>query len=778
MIVMILFRRFALAACFLTLAASAEVTLRLDSCRNASAWGCGNGAEFKGAKVSLADSPEGLKLGYDFTGGGNYVTLHPGRLSVGTARSYSFTLKPEQDVSVRCRLLDADGRWFQSHARTVRGGGESVYEIPIVGKWHSAWGGRNPSAPQPKLPLRSLSLMVDRHGSLPLSGNVLVSGFSAKLDDEAAPKTFRAEPFQKSGCGWTVDGRWIEQPGGALLVITAEPQGERNALLTVTMPRPGRDAVQRYELDAKHGKQILAYRPDFIAGINPRNCYRFRLELEGDGERFAFSSQLAGLQAEAVNLGAPRSSREIGKSRFGTCVHFKYAAKPAGAFKGWYDYRRILDEIEACGFKYIRDGVGYATGSDGRYLAVDDHGKNVLREAKERGIEMILEFELRANQTVEQHLNKVEVLVRDTRDYVKIYEVGNEPHNFGEWRRKYPGSWNGYEAKDGSISRWVREHLNYTNAVTDHLKRLYPEATAIGLGACAPTNFHYLTLDVTPNLDGVVEHPYTFSMPPETVPFGWGFEKRDGIRIGDREHTFAGLVRSYKEHFKKTGRDRQLWVTEFGFTSFWFNGKVEGRQYAGFSEQAQAEYLIRRFIESLALPIEVTCQYDFIDDYDSQESGEEANFGLLRSDFSRKPAFYAVQRINSLFAGTEPDPQAKLTVTDAPLHRSMKRSELIRDWDKTKLEAANGVRLYAFRNPETPDERLIALWSMLPYSGEFNNRAVSFAAEGLETFGRQPAVGINLMTGESFDVEYNRDGGRLVFERLPLKAPMLIKLFR
>ena len=174
--------------------------------------------------------------------------------------------------------------------------------------------------------------------------------------------------------------------------------------------------------------------------------------------------------------------------------------------------------------------------------------------------------------------------------------------------------------------------------------------------ACAPTNFHYLTLDVTPNLDGVVEHPYTFSMPPETVPFGWGFEKRDGIRIGDREHTFAGLVRSYKEHFKKTGRDRQLWVTEFGFTSFWFNGKVEGRQYAGFSEQAQAEYLIRRFIESLALPIEVTCQYDFIDDYDSQESGEEANFGLLRSDFSRhallkRPELGHERLLDGLFGG-------------------------------------------------------------------------------------------------------------------------------
>ena len=150
MIVMILFRRLALAACFLTLAASAEVTLRLDSCRNASAWGCGNGAEFKGAKVSLADSPDGLKLGYDFTGGGNYVTLHPGRLPIGTARSYSFTLKPKQDVSIRYRLQDAGGRWFQSHARTVRGGGKSVYEIPVVGKWHSAWGGRLP-AKHPRL---------------------------------------------------------------------------------------------------------------------------------------------------------------------------------------------------------------------------------------------------------------------------------------------------------------------------------------------------------------------------------------------------------------------------------------------------------------------------------------------------------------------------------------------------------------------------------------------------------------------------------------------------
>ena len=81
------------------------------------------------------------------------------------------------------------------------------------------------------------------------------------------------------------------------------------------------------------------------------------------------------------------------------------------------------------------------------------------------------------------------------------------------------------------------------------IKKIAPDKTVIGLGSCAPTNFHALNAGVSKNLDGVVEHPYTFSLPPEKVPFGKRLAKRDGIAIGDDEHTFRGLVESYHEHF-------------------------------------------------------------------------------------------------------------------------------------------------------------------------------------------------------------------------------------
>lgn len=42
---------------------------------------------------------------------------------------------------------------------------------------------------------------------------------------------------------------------------------------------------------------------------------------------------------------------------------------------------------------------------------------------------------------------------------------------------------------------------------------------------------------------------------------------------------------------------RTVWITEFGFTGFWFDGKNETGLYAGFTEEAQAVYLVRRFIE-------------------------------------------------------------------------------------------------------------------------------------------------------------------------------------
>ena len=179
-----------------------------------------------------------------------------------------------------------------------------------------------------------------------------------------------------------------------------------------------------------------------------------------------------------------------------------------------------------------------------------------------------------------------------------------------------------------------------------------------------------------------------------------------------------------------------------------------------------------------ALPIAASCQYDFLDDYGSTPLLDEANFGILRGDYSRKPAFYVLQRMNSLLAGAEPDPSLNVKVTKSDLHRSMIRSELVKDWDNAQIDASNGIRAYAFRHPETPNERMVAIWSMQPYSGEFNSRPVSFEVEGLNEF-TQPPVAIDLMTGATFDLPVKFEGGKAIFTELPLEQTvLLVKFFR
>ena len=76
-------------ACAAVVAASTlpAVEVILDGCRSTAGWNSFNGSEFKGAKVSLSGGADGLKLGYDFAGGGQYVGCHPKKLAVPQAPS-------------------------------------------------------------------------------------------------------------------------------------------------------------------------------------------------------------------------------------------------------------------------------------------------------------------------------------------------------------------------------------------------------------------------------------------------------------------------------------------------------------------------------------------------------------------------------------------------------------------------------------------------------------------------------------------------------------------
>ena len=750
--------------------AFAEKNMILDNCADPASWSFFNGAEFPGAKGGMKrDTASGkINIAYDFTGGGKYVGAFPKASVPAGTEKFLLKLQSTAECQVNCRVIDATGRTFQGRAVDIKPGTADI-AFRANGPWINAWGGDN-SLKQPKGSFKNFILLISPGKNL--MGSVIVHSLQVEGDKLPEPQ-FAGQDFELTGGGWKVVGKWLSTANGPVLSVTADNLGGGETEFYLDFPTMSRDQVSRYTLPGKEKRLTFTYTPPLVDGGNPNNAYDLIAGIKNhDGDTTTKKVLLAGKNSGRVGMGEPINSRDIKTSRFGTCAHFSYGNN--GAFKAWKPYRELTDIAAAAGFKWLRDGCS-AKKVDGKFQ-MGEYDLEWIKYVKGKGIDIILCLRLYPDMSIDDYKDYVTAIVKATSEYVNVYELGNEPNNFG-WKPKFGGTWNGYE-KDGTVSTWVKEHVKYTNALADHIKKIRPDATVIGLGSCPPTNFHALNQGVSKSLDGVVDHPYTYSMPPEKVPFGWNMEKRDGIKVGDKDNSFAGLINSYVEHFQKTGVMRSVWVTEFGFTSFWFDGKTEKGLYAGFSEEAQATYLVRRFIHSLALPVMASCQYDLIDDYNSSEFKDEGNFGLIRGDHSRKPAYYAIQRMTSLFSGFDHDPAATVKVEKEPLHRSSARGDLIKDWDKAAIAATNGVMAFAFANPARPEQRMLAVWSALPYSGEFNNRVCTIRIDGWKGFSGKP-VAIDIINGRRFDVPLKIDGDTLLLDNLSLKNhPIVIKFLK
>ena len=753
-----------------------ERELLIDDFVTIEGWRCSNGSEYPGAKGSISAVAEGdqkmLRLDYDFTGGGNYVAAVCGKGFPVETTEFAFTVRPDAHSHFFCRVSDSN-KTFQGFYRKLKAGEEALVQIPLKGPWRNSWGRGHASRPEP--PIRQLWICVQHEKDMPKTGSILVDDLKAvstgNLDE--LRNVMSVQDFRFTAGGWRVTGKWRE--GWQVLDVGCEAVGGGDAVLSLTLPQMGRDDVKRFTLSAREKPCRFTYMPPLMGRGNPYNRYRLDVSLRSKGGVHTETVELAGKRASTVNLGAPLHSSQISKSIVGTNTHFSFAKGNTGAFAGWHKHRELTDMIAAAGIKWIRDYVGTEKGEDGK-PKVKEFVLDWMRYAREQDINLIAEINMHVDETPEEFVEECRAIAEAMKGITNVFELGNEPNNFGGWRKKYGGTWNGRE-EDNSTSEWVKAHLRYTNAGAGAIKQVRPDAICVGLGACPPTNFRYLDLGLSKAVDGVVDHPYTYSMPPERMPYGWRMEERDGVRTGDEHCTFPGLMRSYVEKFRATGKMRTLWLTEFGWTGFWFNEKNSGGLYAGFSEEAQAIYLVRRMIQCMTLPIEAACQYDFLDDYGSGRFNAEANFGLLRSDYSPKPSYYAIQRMTSLFAGYEHDKGTTVAVEEAPLHRSMKRTELVHDWDDVAIGAANGVLAYAFQNSDRPNERQLAVWSKLPSSREFNNRFATIRVSGWKELGSHP-LAIDLITGKSFDVPLEVDGDDLVTDVLLTDHPLVIKLFR
>lgn len=725
----------------------------LDTCSDRTGWGFANGGEFPGATGKLAAGPQ-LQLHYDFTEGGRYVAAScPSRIPEA-AESLFLKVRPSQKCRISLRLADAADRMFQLPSREIDG--ETVLEINASNSWGSIWGGSGKHT-APIRPWKRLQLLVERNDALPLQGVIQLEELAA-AGKGLQKSSFTAEDFQAVVDGVELSGKWLDVASGALLELSGNGELE----ISLDFPMNGRSYCRRFRTDGRRTHRI------HFPAVNPRNRYLIELRAARNGEEWKKTCKLAGNRAIPFRM---KKTGEIQSERFGVCTHFSQGENLYGANPGWHPWKKLIDDIVESGMQLIRDDVRAEKGKDGVWR-LREYDRRWIEYAVSRKLTVIACLDLHSRMKLDDFARLCLDVARTSKGLLHIFELGNEPNNFGDWIKTYGGTWNG-KNPDNSTSRWVLENLKYANAGAEAIKKVRPDAIVIGTGAVPPTNMRYLEAGLTEAMDGIVEHPYSYATPPEKVPYGSRLLERDGIVVGGDDNSFAGLIEGYERHFKRLNTSRSLWLTEQGFTTYRFNGKNETKMYAGYSEEAQAVYLLRRNLQILGLPIiKGSTLYDYLDDRNSAAHDAESNFGLIRNDYSRKPAWQVMRRFNSLLA--ECVPASGVTVkTAAPLHRSMKAGVLIDNWDKMTISADNSVICLPLENP-VDKSRIMAIWNAQPYSGEFNNRAVALEVTGWNDV-PLPLVALDLITGRSFDVEATQKGNKLRIDLLELgKNPVIL----
>ena len=631
---------------------AAETKILLDDCKTLQGWSFSEGREFPGAKGKLRqgelNGESGLLIDYDFSGGGLYVAAYQRRIFPSDLISISYELTASGSAVIGLRLKDGNGTWYADFSKKIKAGKNTVSFVINDNKWQTSWGKNKGKGL--KTPFKEFGIVVaplKGKGITDGPGKILIKKVTAltSVPEDEVLENVKGEDFSFSVGGWQLAGKWVGGWNFPRLFVEVSGDGNPTDLL-INFPDNYRNKVFLTKLIPGKDNSFY-YTPPLKNGGNPYNIYQLQLKARNNQESSVRTILIKGRLAQKLDFGYPKNSSEIIKLPAGTCAHFSYGQDVYGPFKGWHDWKTLIDLINQAGLKWIRDGVRLKQNDDGSFQ-VNAWNLAWIKYVYDKKIKLILVLDTNCKDSLETMVEKSLAVVRDTHKFNPVYELGNEPYNMGGWRPKYGGPWNA-KGKNNETSLWAVEHLKCQNAMADAIKAKYPNVTIVGLTGMGPINYRYLDLGVSDNIEGVAEHPYTYSAPPERIPFSWGHEKRDGVRTGDREGSFRGFINDYFRKFKETGKIRSIWVTEFGFPTFVFNGKNEKGLYAGFSEESQAVYILRRFIESLTLPIAVTCQYDFIDDYGSTPFSAEANFGLIRADKSPKLSYYTVQRFCSLF---------------------------------------------------------------------------------------------------------------------------------
>ena len=610
----------------------------------------GLGGEFPGAKGKMSYTNDVARLDFDFTNGGNYVTMSVGQIAEGGKRLYcSFRCGCDADVVVVVRARDAKGDTYVAGRTALKPGEEwreASFDLARLG-WF--FGPSTNAADRAKVQWPVRAEILVEPAKRKLSGWVEARGVCLATEADAA-----AHP------DWTFQFR--APTGTASLILPGETLSIPYAIRTLRLD--GR------EPSARLVRAVVTDADDAVLCERTLEAMGGALSLDADalGGRFgAFKATLFGADAPGATeraFGSTWFARLAGRSRpvswCGTGVH------------GWKQAGRY-PMIAAAGIGMVRSDIVWRQWERERGVYSCSNGfKDALDEMHSLGIQLNGIFNGAHNPLYGEAVKGKDGKSRRTLDRdafcswvryfvanegkdVDFYEVWNEAWNnyFGpmySWPRTTGG-------KHGD-KVWLREFVSFSRMVADTVRSVRPDAH-IGVGAedgGGGSLVWMLEEGIAQKEDCVTFHPYIHLNDPRPERFGFFFAD-DGARIRQAQAANGGSTR--------------LRITEMGWTTYsvdehgksehWFVGGYPGVTYC-----SQANYLIRAFLLARSFGIESAMQYDFQDD-GPRRNYTEHNFGLVFQNLTPKPSYAAVAFMTHLLG--EGTPLGRNFGSDKKTHR-------------------------------------------------------------------------------------------------------------
>jgi hypothetical protein len=206
---------------------------------------------------------------------------------------------------------------------------------------------------------------------------------------------------------------------------------------------------------------------------------------------------------------------------------------------------------------------------------------------------------------------------------IDYYDLVNEPHH--NWM-KLGGSWDG--------GAWITPFTVYGRQISQALKAGDPGAKVVWEDIDQLIWYRQFFAQGAKSdvIDAISPHPYSFHR-AASLP---------------EEQAMLPQLPAFREFTRKNNLPWTVWTGEVGYSSY--RGQAPMIGYDPYTEEQQADLLVRMMVVQLAAGVEKIFWYDMRND-GTAANNPEHNFGLIRYDSQPKPGIVAYANLIHQFNG-------------------------------------------------------------------------------------------------------------------------------